>query len=65
MAKTKKTKSPREKKPVNVYTIMLIVAFVALSIGFIILWKQMDKYNWGKEANEGRTAMLMPITLVG
>ena len=43
---------------------MLSVAFLALSIGSFILWKQLDKYNWDKEANEGRKAMLTPITMM-
>ena len=61
MAKTKKTKGPQQKQRANVYTMMLIVSFLALSIGSFILWRQLDKYNWDKEANEGRGAMLTPI----
>ena len=67
MAKTKqakKPKGPQQKQRANVYTMMLIVAFLALSIGSIILWRQLDKYKWDKEANEGRGAMLTSLTMM-
>jgi len=49
VAKTK-TKAPQKKQPANVYTMMLIVSFLALSIGSFILYRQLEKYEWDREA---------------
>ncbi|MCE9556480.1 MAG: hypothetical protein K8T91_24285 [Planctomycetes bacterium] len=64
MAKTKKTKGPQQKQRANVYTMMLIVAFLALSVGSFMLWKQLDKYEWDKEAKEGKTGMVTAVRMM-
>ena len=46
MAKSKKAKGPQQKQRANVYTMMLIVPFLALGFGSLILYKELDKYEY-------------------
>jgi len=56
-----KTKGPKQRA--NVYTMMLIAAFLALSVGSFILYKQLEKYQWEREALQGpRGALLTSLT---
>jgi hypothetical protein len=53
VAKTK-VKGPRQKQRANVYTMMLIIAFLALVLGSLILYLQMNRYagpdgKWERE----------------
>lgn len=61
MAKTK-TKGSQQKQRANVYTMMLIVSFLALSIGSFILYKQLEKYEWDREALQRPRGSLVTTT---
>ena len=51
---------PVQKQKPNVYTIMLIVAFAALSLGALLLWLEMSRFGgWDtSSASPARTSHL-------
>jgi hypothetical protein len=54
-----KSKGPQQKQRANVYTMMLIAAFIALCLGSAILYMHMERYNWEKEAKQPPAASLL------
>ena len=63
MAKAKKAKGPQQKQRANIYTMMLIVAFIALTIGSAILWMELDRYDWDTEAKDA-ASLSAPVSEV-
>lgn len=60
--KPKKVKAKRAKKPkapaevqkqrADVYTMMLIVSFLMLTLGSVLLYLENEKYKWDTQADE-------------
>lgn len=48
--------SPKAKS--DIYTVMLIIAFVALLLGCILLALELTSYNWDVKAGQARVAAL-------
>ncbi|MCE9544984.1 MAG: hypothetical protein K8T25_05620 [Planctomycetia bacterium] len=48
--KVVKVKGPVQKQRANVYTMMLIVSFIALSLGSFLLYKELERYEFEYEA---------------
>jgi len=57
--KAKKTKAKKpsaapefQKQRADVYTMMMIVAFLALTLGSVLLYLENERYNWDFKAEE-------------
>lgn len=53
-AKVKKVKAPAEvqKQRADVYTMMLIVSFLMLTLGSVLLYLENERYKWDYKATE-------------
>jgi hypothetical protein len=47
---------------VNVYTVMLGVAFLALCIGCLLLALELGRYNWDTKASKAPRATALPMS---
>lgn len=67
MAKTE-TKGPQQKQRANIYTMMLIIAFLALVLGSLVLYFHMSRYagpdgKWQREPSPELQKQLKDIEL--
>lgn len=52
-----------QKQPLNVYTVMLIIAFVALTIATLLLYLELAQWGsfpWWKGESRGAVLLLLP-----
>lgn len=52
MAKTKKIKSPYQKQRANVYTMMLVMSFLFLTLGTVLMYLELNKFRPGGPDSE-------------
>jgi hypothetical protein len=56
---------PEQKQHTSVYTMMLILAFVAISIGCVVLWFELQEYGefpwWKTDGVPAVTSQLAPL----
>lgn len=55
-----KTTAYSPKAKADIYTVMLIIAFVALLFGIILLVLELQSYGWDVKAGQARTSWLAP-----
>ncbi len=68
-ASAKKTGGPYRKPRADVYTVLLIIAMIALLVGILCLWAEMDAYEWklkgGPRVSVGRASDVQAPGVVG
>ena len=61
------TAQPTQKQKLNVYTMMLLLSFIALLTGTILLYMELNRYGdeflnwWNTQGSRPAAAYLMPI----
>lgn len=66
--RTKRVKKPRaaplvQKQRADVYTMMLIVSFIMLTIGSVLMYLENERYKWDFKAKEYRKSIAVATPL--